>query len=379
VTREYRVYACGSNASGSLGLGRDIGSVSTPTLVPLANVIQVAAGGFYTLFLTSSLQLYTSGGRGCGGSELSDWTPQFMSKDVTSIYAADHVFIRKANGDLFVCGDNRFGQLGLGHNGAQWSPISFPMRNVSKVRLGKHHSFIVTASNQILAFGSNRYGHLGFVDNTDRHVPTKINIYNTSEIYSGYGCSFAMTTPCDNCFDFCFGLNMTDPHVCSGRGSCIEENVCRCHENYASFNCHIPICQGRWADDPQVCSGRGTCVLANNCACIDRNFTSPVCAECRNGLFGNNCQYIEMYTVWICVGTHFCLIAFGLSIMLSILYVDIRYTSVRFWRIFWMMQGQSPPISSREKKNPLQQALQLETTALLFSNRDGNIHSHIQE
>ena len=78
----------------------------------------------------------------------------------------------------------------------------------------------------------------------------------------------------------CFGKSMCKNHtfeeICSGRGKCVNKDLCSCDEGFTGDECEYIICFGKNSSDPQVCSGFGTCISPNNCSC-ETGFTGSEC------------------------------------------------------------------------------------------------------
>ena len=53
----------------------------------------------------------------------------------------EHTLILTADNNVFVFGDNYFGQLGLNHNNRQNKPV-FLMNEISQIVCGAYHTFI---------------------------------------------------------------------------------------------------------------------------------------------------------------------------------------------------------------------------------------------
>jgi hypothetical protein len=65
-------------------------------------------------------------------------------------------------GELFGCGYNGFGQLGLGHtnNQASWIQLS-DKTNIRAIAAGGFHSLLLTEIGELFGCGFNQYGQLG--------------------------------------------------------------------------------------------------------------------------------------------------------------------------------------------------------------------------
>jgi alpha-tubulin suppressor-like RCC1 family protein len=73
------------------------------------------------------------------------------------------------------------GQLGLGHNYNQNVPtlIEAPkMGEIIAISAGGHHSLFLNAQGQVFACGSNNYGQLGFGNVKDRNFPKLIETFH---------------------------------------------------------------------------------------------------------------------------------------------------------------------------------------------------------
>uniref|UniRef100_A0A8C6Q1Y4 Secretion regulating guanine nucleotide exchange factor n=1 Tax=Nothobranchius furzeri TaxID=105023 RepID=A0A8C6Q1Y4_NOTFU len=81
-----------------------------------------------------------------------------------------HSVVITESGELFVCGQNNKGQLGLGHNADTSAFQLCPILNqrVRSVSCGWDFSLLLTDCGQLLACGSNAFGQLG--------VGEKINV-----------------------------------------------------------------------------------------------------------------------------------------------------------------------------------------------------------
>ncbi|KAK3611385.1 hypothetical protein CHS0354_036580 [Potamilus streckersoni] len=151
ITKEGKTYTWGRNEKGQLGHG-DTDRQDLPKLVEslsTVNIVDVACGRNHTLFLTDK-------------------------------------------GQVYACGDNKMGQLGLGHQSATVpSPtrMSYKGPPIRRVACGGEFSMIVDIRGNLYSFGCPEYGQLGH--NTDgkyfvtsnklsfkcEMVPRKVNVW----------------------------------------------------------------------------------------------------------------------------------------------------------------------------------------------------------
>jgi alpha-tubulin suppressor-like RCC1 family protein len=225
------LYAFGDNQYGELGIATNSGSdVSnpTPTVVTLPGqdgaVMQVAAGGGYSLVLTATGQLYGFGNNDSGelgstsnnGTFNANPTPTLVGLPgqngaVTQIAAGyDHSLVVTSTGQLYAFGYNGDGDLGNATNDgadvANPTPTSVSLPGqvgpVTHVAAGGFQSLVITASGQLYSFGQNEYGELGLAANSGTYdanpTPTLVTLPGATgtvaQIATGYSHSLAVTS-----------------------------------------------------------------------------------------------------------------------------------------------------------------------------------------
>lgn len=145
------------------------------------NIIKVQAGNGFSVFLTQTGLIYTSGSRCLGRSEsrlhlLSP--PEIVNShyeiDFVDIAAGhSHVLACSRSGDVYVWGLNRSGCLGIGDEESQF-PMLLPLQaRISKVFAGKDASAFVDTKGCLWACGCNAYGKLGLMEG-DVNYPQKV-------------------------------------------------------------------------------------------------------------------------------------------------------------------------------------------------------------
>jgi alpha-tubulin suppressor-like RCC1 family protein len=212
LTSDGRVYSCGLNSNGQLGLGT-FGSgedKSTPTLITgLSNVTEISAGDSHSLFLTSEGHVYSCGwnkygqlGLGTSGSDKDESTPTLIRTYFDSDYVShnydsimitkistksDHNLFLTSDGHVYSCGNNWLGQLGLGtsESGKDKSTPTLitGLSNVTEISAGGDaYSLFIYVRPKVYSCGWNEFGQLG-LDSTDlqKKTPTLIETYYDSD------------------------------------------------------------------------------------------------------------------------------------------------------------------------------------------------------
>ncbi len=79
------------------------------------------------------------------------------------------------NNQIYVWGNNKFGQLGLGHNDVVNVPtkLNFDFK-INKIVCGIYYTIAIT-DDGLYVWGYNRFGQLGLGHNNNINIPTKLN------------------------------------------------------------------------------------------------------------------------------------------------------------------------------------------------------------
>jgi len=166
----------------------------------------IAAGSYHSFVLMSNGQLLACGDNTYGQLGLGDkesrnkWTPIGGINDSIGQIATGgrHIVVLMQKGRLFTCGTNNFGQLGLGESDDRdtLTPIKGLKAPVRWVTVGSYHTIVCTLEGRLLACGSNRYGQLGLGDSQDQHRLTPIDDLTEpiAQAAVGFGHSVMLTT-----------------------------------------------------------------------------------------------------------------------------------------------------------------------------------------
>jgi alpha-tubulin suppressor-like RCC1 family protein len=154
LTNDGKVYSCGRNDFGQLGLN-DTSQRNVPTLITTTTV---------------------------------EGTPTaFNNLTISAIYCGTHhtLFLTN-NGKVYSCGYNTYGQLGLNDTTQRnvptlittttvgGTPTAFNNLTIAAIASGEFHTLFLTNDGAVYSCGYNNYGQLGLNDTTQRKVPTLI-------------------------------------------------------------------------------------------------------------------------------------------------------------------------------------------------------------
>ena len=180
------LYACGRNGHGQLGLGNRTDHSTFEPVKGIEDTVQEMWVSEKTSFLlTDGGQLYACGRNGGGQLGLGDEANRSTFEPVKGIegtvremWVTDYIsFLLTDGGQLYACGWNGWGQLGLGDkaNRSTFEPVKGIEGVVREMWVSGDTSFLLTDSGQLYACGWNSYGQLGLGDEASRHtfVPVK--------------------------------------------------------------------------------------------------------------------------------------------------------------------------------------------------------------
>ncbi|HEY0707391.1 MAG TPA: hypothetical protein VGG33_11375 [Polyangia bacterium] len=169
-----KLRAWGDNSSGQIGIGSTTNQYN-PIIVPLDNVVAMAAGDRFSIALNVYGALYTWGRNSDGQLGHNSLNATYTSPTQvtmtdpssgigwTQVAAGErHALGIRADGSLWAWGFNGSGQLGLGHKTTLRVPKRVGTANDwIAVAAGVAYSVAMRANGEILAAGSNQYGQLG--------------------------------------------------------------------------------------------------------------------------------------------------------------------------------------------------------------------------
>lgn len=197
LTSGGQVYTWGSNNHGQLGTSNQIQNSTLASKVKGANgqdtlssvtAIAAATGGDHNLALKADGTVWSWGNNSKGqlgnGNTTDQYTPVQVggvnSQAIAVAAGGSHSLILKANGTVWACGDNYYGQLGNGQNGSgaeQHVPVQVAeLNSVVAIAAGAQHSLALKADGTLWAWGNNHWGQLGNAGNIDSNIPIQVTM-----------------------------------------------------------------------------------------------------------------------------------------------------------------------------------------------------------
>jgi len=185
-----KVYGCGYNGSGQLGLG-NTNNYNTPQEITYftnlgINITQVNSGGNHIIFIASNGKVYSVGLNSNGNLGVGDTTDRyipveityFTNKNITQIACGvHHTMFLASDGKVYSCGDNGYGQLGLGDTNKRNTPFEITFlsdKNITHVACGLWHTMFLASDGKVYSCGYNAYGQLGLGNTTNYDTPQEI-------------------------------------------------------------------------------------------------------------------------------------------------------------------------------------------------------------
>ena len=158
----------------------------------------------HSLILKKDGTLWSCGNNQYGQLGLGDTTnrntfTQIVTNtdDIKSVYCGGyHTLILKNDGTLWNCGFNDCGQLGLGDttNRVTFTQITTNADNIKQVCCGVSHTLILKNDGTLWGCGYNEFGQLGLGDTNYRTTFTKIttNTNDIKQVFCGYTHTFIL-------------------------------------------------------------------------------------------------------------------------------------------------------------------------------------------
>ncbi|UTF92220.1 hypothetical protein J2O08_13525 [Elizabethkingia anophelis] len=187
-TTDGQIFGAGYNEYGQLGNAVEVGKYtnSFKKITSISEPIrEVKSGKYHTLLLTASGKLYTAGYNSSGSLGTGDTKSKADFTEITGISNALHVYgfekhsmVLAADGSLYAAGNNDYGQLGFGdttdRNKFEKIPLSYNIKNVLDGAQA-YHTIVFASDGQVFGCGYNRWGELG-IGNYDKTIKSFVKL-----------------------------------------------------------------------------------------------------------------------------------------------------------------------------------------------------------
>lgn len=155
-----------------------------PVKLALPAVAQIMIGSLFVFFRTRTGEIFVRGlvDTGDGSTELYATRLPLPLPVISemSIGSNNSNYFITPIGDVFVWGENAFGQLGTGDTVKQELPVKLSLTNIAKIVTidgnGVSSAFFLTKIGEVFACGSNRDCRLGIGNDTDQYSPVKLTL-----------------------------------------------------------------------------------------------------------------------------------------------------------------------------------------------------------
>ncbi|XP_072563291.1 probable E3 ubiquitin-protein ligase HERC6 [Paramormyrops kingsleyae] len=190
LTKEGEMFSWGRNSYGQLGLGKAISTQAVPSRVLSlvgVPVIQVCAGGEHSFAISLSGEIYCCGANNVGqlGLNRVDENGRFTVCAVPALRALSvcniscgeaHSVVLSKDGDVFTFGEGKHGQLGHNSRNNELRPkkVEGLEGRAKQIACGSHHTLVLMASGHLLAFGNGSVGQLGTGRTENQLQPTPV-------------------------------------------------------------------------------------------------------------------------------------------------------------------------------------------------------------
>ncbi|AYV82540.1 MAG: chromosome condensation regulator [Hyperionvirus sp.] len=193
--------SCGNNNSGQLGVGDKRHRVKFEKVRLGKYISEVKCLGMYTVVRLMDGKLMSCGdgmhgvlGHGGYRDRKKFYKVEGIKSNIAEIICKEfHIMVRFEDGRLMGCGNNSYGQLGLGDRLLRYTfnEINGPI-DVEKVICSEKHTIIKLRDGRLMSCGFNRGGQLGLGDNYYRNTFNEIKGVGSNVVEVSCGGEFSV-------------------------------------------------------------------------------------------------------------------------------------------------------------------------------------------
>jgi alpha-tubulin suppressor-like RCC1 family protein len=197
------VWVCGQNYSGFFGFGNRLDIRNKFVQIPGAtNIKKICVNSACLFLLKNDGTVWVCGQNGYGQLGLGHTNiidvitqvPNIVAKDICC--GREHALILKEDGSIWTCGNNYNGQLGYGDT------ITIPSKNVftkvtnvsevKEIYCGELSNYIIKNDGTVWVCGFNNFGQLGNGNTRSIYLFNKINVSNVKKIVAGTNTAYML-------------------------------------------------------------------------------------------------------------------------------------------------------------------------------------------
>ncbi|XP_071702176.1 ultraviolet-B receptor UVR8 [Rutidosis leptorrhynchoides] len=199
-SEKQEIWSWGAGTDGQLATGL-LQDEHIPQLLPFQPSLSfISCGGAHVVALTPGKKVFTWG-RGTSGqlghgnlvNSLGPKSVDVLNNfKITNVSAGwNHSGFVTDIGHLLTCGDGSFGQLGLGDNVSQCSPVKvlhFESWHVQQIAFGMRHSLALLKGekgDQVYSFGSGKRGQLGISNEKVKSISLPMSVSGLDQVNVG--------------------------------------------------------------------------------------------------------------------------------------------------------------------------------------------------
>ena len=166
-----KIFACGSNSTGELGLGHNSNQIGPCVINAPLNIMDITCGCHHSLFLDTEGNVYSVGSNDFGQLGINNTNNQNTLHQIENIppikyisSAGDSSYLLDFDGMLWSFGRNNYSQLGHGTYDKEVVPKKVnSLKDIQQISSGSSSSFVLVkdSKNKIFVTGANVHGQLG--------------------------------------------------------------------------------------------------------------------------------------------------------------------------------------------------------------------------
>ncbi|KAJ5066794.1 btk-binding protein-related [Anaeramoeba ignava] len=198
LTSNQNAYGIGSNSYGQLGFDSETLKKTEKPILMMKNVSKIFSGNnsFHVFLLNLNQELFGCGYNGNGQIGLGESRKETYIKKLTKIqnipkgkiidiqtsYYHSIMLIENENPKrkLYSCGYSQFNGLGKDENTYEFTEVKSSLfendDNILDFSVGDNHTLILTSNSKMIGFGNNSHGQLGTEDTETQRIPIQIEL-----------------------------------------------------------------------------------------------------------------------------------------------------------------------------------------------------------